>query len=128
MVYNTAVHLLGPYRIDALAINARIAATNKVPNAPYRGAGRPEAAFAMERVMDLIAATLGREPADVRLAKFGGLTPSVYLAKQFADGWSADIGMSFYRQKSSWHLGGDGTPGILDFSARWLELGVQKAF
>jgi len=68
VVYNTAVHLLGPYRIDALAINARIAATNKVPNAPYRGAGRPEAAFAMERVMDLIAATLGREPADVRLA------------------------------------------------------------
>jgi aerobic carbon-monoxide dehydrogenase large subunit len=67
VVYNTAVHLLGPYKIDALAINARIAATNKVPNAPYRGAGRPEAAFAMERVMDLIATTLGREPADVRL-------------------------------------------------------------
>jgi carbon-monoxide dehydrogenase large subunit len=67
VVYNTAVHLLGPYKIDALAINARIAATNKVPNAPYRGAGRPEAAFAMERVMDLIAVTLGREPADVRL-------------------------------------------------------------
>jgi carbon-monoxide dehydrogenase large subunit len=68
VVYNTAVHLLGPYKIDTLAINARIAATNKVPNAPYRGAGRPEAAFAMERVMDLIATTLGREPADVRLA------------------------------------------------------------
>jgi hypothetical protein len=66
--------------------------------------------------------------ADVRLAKFGGLTPSVHLAKEFPDGWSADLGMSFYRQKASWHLGGDGTPGILDFSARWLELGVQKTF
>ncbi len=67
VVYNTAVHLVGPYKIDALAIDARIAATNKVPNAPYRGAGRPEAAFAMERVIDLVAAELGLEPADVRL-------------------------------------------------------------
>ena len=55
VVYNTAVHLTGPYKIDNIAINARVAATNKVPNAPYRGAGRPEATFAMERVMDLIA-------------------------------------------------------------------------
>ena len=67
VVYNTAVHLTGPYKIDALAIEARIAATNKVPNAPYRGAGRPEAAFAMERIVDLVAAELGLEPADIRL-------------------------------------------------------------
>src|SRR5712671_1169707 len=67
VVYNTAVHLTGPYKIDALAIDARIAATNKVPNAPYRGAGRPEAAFAMERIIDLVAGELGLEPADVRL-------------------------------------------------------------
>ncbi len=67
VVYNTAVHLTGPYKIDALAIEARIAATNKVPNAPYRGAGRPEAAFAMERIVDLVAAELGLEGADVRL-------------------------------------------------------------
>jgi carbon-monoxide dehydrogenase large subunit len=67
VVYNTAVHLSGPYKIDALAIEASIAATNKVPNAPYRGAGRPEAAFAMERVVDLVAGELGLEAADVRL-------------------------------------------------------------
>ena len=67
VVYNTAVHLTGPYKIDAVAIEAKIAATNKVPNAPYRGAGRPEAAFAMERIVDLVAAELGLEPADVRL-------------------------------------------------------------
>jgi aerobic carbon-monoxide dehydrogenase large subunit len=67
VVYNTAVHLTGPYRIDNLAINARVAATNKVPNAPYRGAGRPEAAFAMERAMDLVAGVLELEPAEVRL-------------------------------------------------------------
>ena len=66
IAYNTAVHLLGPYKIANFAATARIAATNKVPNAPYRGAGRPEAAFAMERTMDLIAAALGLEPAEVR--------------------------------------------------------------
>ena len=78
VVYNTAVHLPGPYKIDALAISARIAATNKVPNAPYRGAGRPEAAFAMERAIDLVAAALGREPADVRLRNMIGADEMPY--------------------------------------------------
>ena len=66
IAYNTAVHLLGPYKIANFAATARIATTNKVPNAAYRGAGRPEAAFAMERTIDLIAGTLGLEPAEVR--------------------------------------------------------------
>jgi aerobic carbon-monoxide dehydrogenase large subunit len=66
IAYNTAVHLLGPYKIANFSAAARVAATNKVPNAPYRGAGRPEAALAMERTMDLIAGTLGLEPAEVR--------------------------------------------------------------
>lgn len=67
VVYNTAVHVPGPYKIGAMAFEASIAATNKVPNAPYRGAGRPEAAFAMERTMDLVASELGLEPSEVRL-------------------------------------------------------------
>lgn len=66
--------------------------------------------------------------ADTRLSAFGGFTPSLRLAKQFADGWSADVVMSFYRQKSGWRLGGDGSPGLLEFSARWVEAGVQKTF
>jgi aerobic carbon-monoxide dehydrogenase large subunit len=66
IAYNTAVHLLGPYKIDNFAATGRIAMTNKVPNSAYRGAGRPEAAFAMERTMDLIAGTLGLEAAEVR--------------------------------------------------------------
>jgi len=67
IAYNTAAHLAGPYKIGAMKISGSIAATNKVPNAPYRGAGRPEAAFAMERIMDLVAGELGLEPAEVRL-------------------------------------------------------------
>jgi carbon-monoxide dehydrogenase large subunit len=66
VVYNTAAHLPGPYRIAHLDIEARVAATNKVPNAPYRGAGRPEATQVTERLIDLIAIKLGLEPAEVR--------------------------------------------------------------
>lgn len=66
VAYNTAVHLTGPYRVEHLAASGRIVATNKVPNAPYRGAGRPEACFAMERTIDLVARTLGIEPAEIR--------------------------------------------------------------
>ncbi len=66
VAYNTAVHMCGPYKIENFAASGRIAVTNKVPNAPYRGAGRPEAAFVMERVMDLVARELGLEPAEVR--------------------------------------------------------------
>ena len=80
VVYNTAVHIPGPYKIDNLAISARVAATNKVPNAPYRGAGRPEAALAMERMMDLVAAELGLEPADVRLKNMIGPQEMPYKA------------------------------------------------
>jgi aerobic carbon-monoxide dehydrogenase large subunit len=66
VAYNTAVHLTGPYKIENYRARGRVAVTNKAPNAPYRGAGRPEACFAMERSIDLIARTLGLEPAEVR--------------------------------------------------------------
>jgi aerobic carbon-monoxide dehydrogenase large subunit len=65
--YNTAAHLCGPYKIEHLSASCRTAATNKVPNSAYRGAGRPEAVFAMERIIDLVAASLGLEPHEVRL-------------------------------------------------------------
>ena len=41
VAYNTAVHLTGPYKIENLAASGTIVVTNKVPNAPYRGAGPP---------------------------------------------------------------------------------------
>jgi aerobic carbon-monoxide dehydrogenase large subunit len=66
VMYNTIAHLAGPYRIDHFSAEAKIVTTNKVPNAPYRGAGRPEAALVTERAMDLIAGELGIEPAEVR--------------------------------------------------------------
>ena len=68
--YNTAAHLQGPYRIPNFAVTGTCVSTNKVPNAPYRGAGRPEAVFVMERCIDLIAAKLSLDPAEVRRRNF----------------------------------------------------------
>jgi carbon-monoxide dehydrogenase large subunit len=65
---NTAVHLLGPYHVPNYDVSITIVATNKTPNAPYRGAGRPEAAFVMERLMDLVARARDLDPVAVRLA------------------------------------------------------------
>jgi carbon-monoxide dehydrogenase large subunit len=64
--YNTAAHLCGPYKVEHLAVSGRTVATNKVPNTAYRGAGRPEAVFAMERIIDLVAREVGLEPAEMR--------------------------------------------------------------
>jgi carbon-monoxide dehydrogenase large subunit len=68
--YNTAAHLQGPYKIPNLSVNGTCVSTNKVPNAPYRGAGRPEAVFVMERCIDIIAARLELDPAEVRRRNF----------------------------------------------------------
>lgn len=64
--YNTLSHLLGPYHVPNAFISVRAVLTNTAPTTPYRGAGRPEAVFAMERIIDRLAAKLGLEPADVR--------------------------------------------------------------
>src|SRR6266571_1838576 len=64
--YNTVAHLLGPHRIKSLAVEVKGVVTHKTPNAPYRGAGRPETVFAMDRAVDGLARTLGLDPAEIR--------------------------------------------------------------
>ncbi len=46
----------------------------------------------------------------------------------FDEGWSAYGKYQYYQQRPDWYLGGTGSPGILDFSARWFEVGVSKTF
>ena len=58
--------LTGAYEIPAARVTLAGAATNKVPTGPYRGAGRPEAAYLIERMVDLAAAELGLDPLAVR--------------------------------------------------------------
>ena len=62
----TKMMLTGAYRIPATASRGRSVVTNATPVAPYRGAGRPEATALIERAMDLLAAELGMEPAELR--------------------------------------------------------------
>ena len=56
----------GAYRIPAAEVSVVGVATNKVPTGPYRGAGRPEAAYFIERLVDLAAARLGVDPVEIR--------------------------------------------------------------
>ncbi len=66
----TSRMLAGPYRIKAFSSQVAGALNNKVPTAAYRGAGRPEAAYILERTMDRIARELGLDPAEVRRRNF----------------------------------------------------------
>ena len=56
----------GPYRIPAVHYEAVAAVTNTTPVAALRGAGRPEATVALERIIDLAAARLSIDPAELR--------------------------------------------------------------
>jgi carbon-monoxide dehydrogenase large subunit len=62
----TASMLNGPYRIQANQSQVIGVFTNKVPTAAYRGAGRPEATYILERTMDRIAQETGLDPVEVR--------------------------------------------------------------
>ena len=64
--FMTTLMLTGTYAIPAAECVATSVVTNTVPMVAYRGAGRPEAAAAIERAMDLFAHELGLDPVDVR--------------------------------------------------------------
>jgi carbon-monoxide dehydrogenase large subunit len=58
------------YDIPAIRVTVTEVFTNKMPTDSYRGAGRPEASYFVERAMDMLARELGMEPADVRRKNF----------------------------------------------------------
>ena len=66
----TSHRLTGPYRTPAMSVEVQGVVTNKPPTGAYRGAGGPEAAFCMERTIDLIALDLDMDPAEVRRVNF----------------------------------------------------------
>jgi carbon-monoxide dehydrogenase large subunit len=63
---NTINHLPGPYRIPHLEVSASNVVTHGVFGAAYRGSGRPEASFVLERLLDRGARAVGLDPAEVR--------------------------------------------------------------
>ena len=64
--YNSASSLSGPYLVPACRLQVSVVHTNKVPVATVRGAGYPQAAFVMERVLDRIAQGVGIDRAECR--------------------------------------------------------------
>ena len=89
----TAAQLPGPYKLENYRYDFRAVFTNTVPTSPYRGAGRPHAAFVIERVMDRAAAELGLDRAEIRRRNMIG-----------PDEFPYDVGVSFQ----------DGGPTIYD--------------
>ena len=66
----TGLMLSGAYRIPAIQMNITGCFTNKMATDAYRGAGRPEATYIVERALDLVADVLGVDPVDVRRKNF----------------------------------------------------------
>ncbi|MGZ4494983.1 MAG: aerobic carbon-monoxide dehydrogenase large subunit [Nocardioides sp.] len=66
----TSTQLLGPYKPGVYRVEFTSLYTNTVIVTPYRGAGRPQGCFVMERVMDAIAAERGLDRTEVRARNF----------------------------------------------------------
>ncbi|MGE5275711.1 MAG: xanthine dehydrogenase family protein molybdopterin-binding subunit [Acidobacteriota bacterium] len=78
--------LSGAYRIPNIHEDVFGMFTNTTPVDAYRGAGRPEATFIVERLVDLLARELGRDPADLRRQNF--IPP-------FSDGYQVATGLTY---------------------------------
>ncbi|MEM8631238.1 MAG: xanthine dehydrogenase family protein molybdopterin-binding subunit [Pseudomonadota bacterium] len=68
--YLYATLLSGQYNMPNIHCNVRAAYTNTAPVDAYRGAGRPEASYLIERIMEKAARELGMDPADLRRKNF----------------------------------------------------------
>jgi carbon-monoxide dehydrogenase large subunit len=85
----TAMMASGVYKIPKIEIEVIAVVTNTTPTGPVRGAGRPEATQALERSVDMFAADLGLDPADVRRKNF---IPKDAFPFETASGANYDIG------------------------------------
>ena len=66
----TGLMMTGCYKIPAARMEITGVFTNKMATDAYRGAGRPEATYLIERVLDLVAAELKKDPVEVRRKNF----------------------------------------------------------
>ena len=81
--------ITGTYELGNVGFSADVVVTNTVPITAYRGAGRPEAAVAIERMVDRFAAEIGMDPAEVRSRN---LVPKFTEPYVTAMGTSYDVG------------------------------------
>lgn len=96
----------GAYDIPHLYTSLDTVFTNKAPTDAYRGAGRPEATYAIERGIDLLARELGKDPAEVRLLNFvkpeqfpyKSVTGAVYDTGNYAGALEKALNLVNYKQ------------------------------
>ena len=75
---NCASCIVGPYKFSHYRYRARAAVTTTCPHGPYRGVARPPANFALERLVNMLAARLGMDPIELRLRNLLGLEDMPY--------------------------------------------------
>ena len=110
MPYIGCVTMPGPYVIPSYRLDCVVAFTNKVPTTPVRGSGRPQAVFAMERLLDRVSQELEIDPAELRLRNYiqphqmpysVGLTfrdgkPLVYDSGNYPEGHDTAVRLADY--------------------------------
>jgi carbon-monoxide dehydrogenase large subunit len=79
----------GVYDVQAVHVRGRLVLTNTVPTAAYRGAGRPVASYALERLVDQAAHEIGMDPAEFRRRN---MIPAAKMPYKFAGGHEYDCG------------------------------------
>jgi aerobic carbon-monoxide dehydrogenase large subunit len=77
---STALMILGCYDIKCVSVETIAVFTNKMATDAYRGAGRPEATYTIERALDMVAHELHMDPVDVRLKNFAPPGKDLVLA------------------------------------------------
>ncbi len=77
------------YDIPAVSVTSSLVLTNTAPTVPYRGAGRPEAVYIMERLVDQAAREMGIDPAEMRAKNL--IRPDSF-PYQTKTGWTYDTG------------------------------------
>jgi aerobic carbon-monoxide dehydrogenase large subunit len=96
MPYIAAVTVPGPYRVPNYRLDMTVVLTNKVATTPVRGAGRPQAVFVMERLMDAAARKLDLDRAELRRRNLIGAAEMPYA-----------VGLTFRDGKPLVYHGGD---------------------
>jgi carbon-monoxide dehydrogenase large subunit len=79
----------GVYDVQAVHVRGRLVLTNTIPNAAYRGAGRPVASYALERLVDEAARELGLDPAEFRRRN---MIPPTKMPYKLVGGFEYDSG------------------------------------
>ena len=72
----------------------------------------------------------GQHPAsaDQRLSAFGALTGGLRVDWRVDAQWKMDLNYERYEQRAGWRAGGNGSPGLSTFSARWWQFGLSRSF